>query len=83
MYYNLATPGDPVTVIGSPHAGKWGDGFTVWFLSWKQLLKGSALGMAVQAGPSGSTFVSPSAVTEQPQTTRLTGPKPDNSAPQS
>jgi hypothetical protein len=39
--------------------------------------------MAVQAGPSGSTFVSPSAVTEQPQTSRLTGPKPDNSAPQS
>lgn len=83
MYYNLATPGDPVTVIDSPRAGKWGDGFTVWFLSWKQLLKGSALGMAVQAGPSGSTFVSPSAVTEQPQTTRLTGPKPDNSAAQS
>lgn len=83
MYYNLATPGDPVTIIGSPHAGKWDDGFTVWFLSWKHLLKGSALGMAVQAGPSGSTFVSPSAVTEQPQTTRLTGPKPGNSAPQS
>ena len=83
MYYNLATPGDPVTIIGSPHAGKWDDGFTVWFLSWKQLLKGSALGMAVQAGPSGSTFVSPSSVTEQPQTTRLTGPKPDNSAAQS
>ena len=83
MYYNLATPGDPVTIIGSPKAGKWDDGFTVWFLSWKQLLKGSALGMAVQAGPSGSTFVSPSTVTEQPQTSRLTGPKPDNSAAQS
>ena len=83
MYYNLATPGDPVTVIGSPAAGKWDDGFTVWFLSWKQLLKGSALGMAVQAGPSGSTFVSPSAVTGQPQTSRLAGPKPDNSAAQS
>ena len=83
MYYNLATPGDPVTVIGSPHAGKWGDGFTVWFLSWKQLLKGSALGMAVQAGPSGSTFVSPSTVTETPQTARLAGPKPGNSAAQS
>ncbi len=83
MYYNLATPGDPVTVIGSPAAGRWDDGFTVWFLSWKQLLKGSALGMAVQAGPSGSTFVSPSSVTEQPQTSRLAGPKPDNSAAQS
>jgi lipoprotein-anchoring transpeptidase ErfK/SrfK len=83
MYYHLATPGDPVTVIGSPRAGKWDDGFTVWFLSWKRLVKGSALGMAVQAGPSGSTFVSPSQVTEQPQTSRLAGPKPGNSAPQS
>ena len=83
MYYNLATPGDPVTVIGSPQPGRWDDGFTVWFLSWKQLLKGSALGMAVQAGPSGSTFVSPSSVTEQPLTSRLAGPKPDNSAAQS
>ena len=55
----------------------------MWFLSWKQLLKGSALGMAVQAGPSGSTFVSPSSVTQQPLTSRLAGPKPDNSAPQS
>jgi lipoprotein-anchoring transpeptidase ErfK/SrfK len=83
MYYNLAVPGDPVTVIGSPHAGQWGDGFTVWFKSWKQLLKGSALGMAVQAGPSGSTFVSPSSVTATPETSRLLGAKPDNYAPQS
>jgi lipoprotein-anchoring transpeptidase ErfK/SrfK len=83
MYYNLAVPGDPVTVIGSPHAGHWGDGFTVWFKSWKQLLKGSALGMAVQAGPSGSTFVSPSSVTATPETSRLLGAKPDNYAPQS
>jgi lipoprotein-anchoring transpeptidase ErfK/SrfK len=83
MYYNLAVPGDPVTVIGSPHAGQWGDGFTVWFKSWKQLLKGSAVGMAVQAGPSGSTFVSPSSVTATPETSRLLGAKPDNYAPQS
>jgi lipoprotein-anchoring transpeptidase ErfK/SrfK len=83
MYYNLATPGDPVTITGSPAAGRWDDGFTVWFLSWQQLVKGSALGMAVQAGPSGSTFVSPSMVTETPLTSRLDGPKPDNSAAQS
>jgi lipoprotein-anchoring transpeptidase ErfK/SrfK len=83
MYYNRAVPGDPVTVIGSPHAGQWGDGFTVWFKSWKQLLKGSALGMAVQAGPSGSTFVSPSSVTATPETSRLLGAKPGNYAPQS
>jgi lipoprotein-anchoring transpeptidase ErfK/SrfK len=82
MYYNLAVPGDPLTVIGSPRAGRWGDGFTVWFLSWKELLKGSALGMAVHAGPSGSRFVSPSAVAQKPLTSRLLGAKPGNSAPQ-
>jgi len=83
MYYNLAVPGDPVTVIGSPHAGQWDDGFTVWFKTWKQLLKGSALGMAVQAGPSGSTFVSPASVTATPETSRLLGAKPQNYLPQS
>ena len=71
MYYNLATPGDPVTVIGSPKAGRWDDGFTVWFLTWKHLLKGSATGQAVQVTPSGSTFVSPSSVTQTPETARL------------
>lgn len=61
-YYNLAVPGDPVTITGSPRAGQWDNGWTQWFLSWPQLLKGSALGMAVQAGPDGSTFVNPSAL---------------------
>ncbi len=75
-------PGDPVTIINSPAAGRWGDGFTVWFLSWQQLLKGSALGEAVQAGPSGSTFVSPSSVTQAPLTGVLTGARPGNSAAQ-
>jgi lipoprotein-anchoring transpeptidase ErfK/SrfK len=83
MYYNLATPGEPVTVTGSPHAGKWDDGFTVWFLSWEQLLKGSATGEAVQVTPSGSTFVSPSSVTQTPDTSRLGGAKPGNYAAQS
>jgi lipoprotein-anchoring transpeptidase ErfK/SrfK len=82
MYYNLAVPGDPVTIIKSPAAGHWDDGFTVWFLSWQQLLKGSATGQAVQAGPSGSTFVSPSAVTQTPQTGILAGAAPGNSAAQ-
>ena len=83
MYYARAVPGDPVTVIGSPHQGQWDDGFTVWFKTWKALLKGSALGMAVQAGPSGSTFVSPSSVTGTPETSRLHGAKPQNYLPQS
>jgi lipoprotein-anchoring transpeptidase ErfK/SrfK len=81
-YYNMALEGDPVTIIGSPAAGKWGDGFTVWFLSWQQLLNGSALGQAVQAGPSGSTFVSPSAVTETPTANRLAGSQAGNALAQ-
>jgi lipoprotein-anchoring transpeptidase ErfK/SrfK len=58
-YYNLAVPGDPITITGSPKAGVWGNGWTQWFLSWPQYLKGSALHEAVQAGPNGSTFVDP------------------------
>jgi hypothetical protein len=61
-YYNLSIPGDPITVTNSTAAGKWDDGWTEWFLPWSQYLKGSALGLAVTAGPSGSTFVSPSSL---------------------
>jgi hypothetical protein len=53
-------PGDPVTVTGSPVGGTWDNGWTVWFLSWPKLVAGSALHEAVQAGPNGSTFTSPS-----------------------
>ena len=56
-YYNLAVPGDPVTVTGSPRAGEWGNGWTMWFLSWKQWVRGSALHAVVHAGPRGSRFV--------------------------
>jgi lipoprotein-anchoring transpeptidase ErfK/SrfK len=59
IYYDMSVPGDPITITASTAAGKWDDGFTEWFLSWSQYLKGSATGMAVQAGPQGSTFVSP------------------------
>jgi len=58
-YYNLAVPGDPITIQGSPRAGAWDNGWTMWFLSWPQYLKGSATGDAVEAGPGGSTFVNP------------------------
>jgi lipoprotein-anchoring transpeptidase ErfK/SrfK len=58
-YYNMEVPGDPVTIIGSPRGGTWDNGWTQWFLSWKQYMKGSALGMAVEAGPNGSVFVDP------------------------
>ncbi len=58
-YYNLAVPGDPITISGSPRSGKWDNGWTEWFLSWEQYLKGSATGQAVVAGPTGSEFVDP------------------------
>jgi lipoprotein-anchoring transpeptidase ErfK/SrfK len=61
-FYEMAAPGDPVTVTGSPRAGTWDNGWTMWFLSWKRWLRGSALHMAVRAGPNGSRFVSPSSL---------------------
>jgi lipoprotein-anchoring transpeptidase ErfK/SrfK len=61
-YYKLAVPGDPITIVGSPKAGKWDNGWTEWFLTWRQYLHGSALHEAVLAGPHGSTFVSPASV---------------------
>ena len=44
MYYNLATPGDPVTVIGSPKARRWDDGFTVWLGTWEAAAEGQRHG---------------------------------------
>jgi lipoprotein-anchoring transpeptidase ErfK/SrfK len=59
IYYKLAVPGDPITITGSPRPGVWDNGWTEWFLSWQQFLKGSATGEAVVAGPGGSEFVNP------------------------
>jgi lipoprotein-anchoring transpeptidase ErfK/SrfK len=70
-YYNLAVPGDPITVVNSPKAGNWDNGWTEWFLSWPQYLAGSATHMAVEAGPSGSTFVSPSTLPANTATSPL------------
>jgi lipoprotein-anchoring transpeptidase ErfK/SrfK len=65
-YYKLELPGDPVIVTGSPVAGRWDDGWTQWFLSWNQLLAGSALHAAVFAGPNGSSFVNASTLQTPP-----------------
>jgi lipoprotein-anchoring transpeptidase ErfK/SrfK len=62
IFYKMAVPGDPVKVTGSPLAGEWGNGWTMWFLSWKSWLRGSAMHKAVRAGPAGSTFVRPSSL---------------------
>jgi lipoprotein-anchoring transpeptidase ErfK/SrfK len=58
IFYGMAVPGIPVRIIGSPRAGTWDNGWTMWFRSWHQWVEGSALHAQVVAGPSGSTFVS-------------------------
>jgi lipoprotein-anchoring transpeptidase ErfK/SrfK len=78
IYYPLAVPGDPVTVTGSPVAGIRDDGYTEWFLTWKQLLRRSATHMAVQAGPTGSIFVDPATLPAPAAPTWRTGSKPYN-----
>jgi len=78
IYYNMELPGSPVTITGSPRAGTFDNGWTMWFLPWASYLKGSATGEAVQAGPGGSTFVSPSAVPASAATAPLGAPDPHN-----
>jgi lipoprotein-anchoring transpeptidase ErfK/SrfK len=78
MYYKMEVPGDPVTIVGSPKAGKWDNGWTEWFLTWQEYLKGSALHLAVQAGPHGSTFVSPASVTADAAKSPLGTSSPGN-----
>ena len=78
LYYNMEVPGDPVTITGSPKAGTFDNGWTMWFLQWANYLKGSATGEAVQAGPSGSTFVSPTAVPASTAASPLLAPDPHN-----
>jgi lipoprotein-anchoring transpeptidase ErfK/SrfK len=55
-YYDHSVLGDPITVVGSPLKGTWGDGWTIWFLSWRKLVAGSATHQMVVAGPRGSQF---------------------------
>jgi lipoprotein-anchoring transpeptidase ErfK/SrfK len=57
IFYDMAVSGDPVKITGSPRPGTWDNGWTMWFLSWNQWLRGSALHEAVRVGPGGSTFV--------------------------
>jgi lipoprotein-anchoring transpeptidase ErfK/SrfK len=72
-YYNHSVLGDPIRVVGSPVRGTWGNGWTIYFLSWRQLLGGSATGNAVLADSAGSRFVSGAAATPAtyPQTHRV------------
>jgi lipoprotein-anchoring transpeptidase ErfK/SrfK len=77
-YYNMSIPGDPITITNSTAAGKWDDGWTPWFLTWSEYLKGSALGEAVQAGPQGSTFVNPATLPADTATAPLGSSAPGN-----
>jgi lipoprotein-anchoring transpeptidase ErfK/SrfK len=79
-YYKLAVPGDPITVVHSPKPGIWDNGWTDWFLSWPQVLEGSALHEAVQAGPDGSTFVNASSLAASTATAPLDTAPAGNSA---
>lgn len=56
-YYHHSLIGDPITVVGSPLAGTFGDGWTIWFLNWRKLLAGTANGKAVAVTSSGSSFI--------------------------
>lgn len=58
-YYKMAAPGDPVKITGSPRAGVFDNGWTMWFLPWKRWLHGSALHEAVRVNRRGSTFFHP------------------------
>jgi lipoprotein-anchoring transpeptidase ErfK/SrfK len=79
-WYARSNPGDPITITGSPAAGQWDDGSTEWFLTWKQLLRGSATHQAVQVGRTGSTLVSPDTLPATVSSSRLHGSKPHNFA---
>ena len=79
-YYDLAVPGDPITIVGSPNPGRWDNGWTEWFFSWPQYLQGSALHEAVWTGPGGSTFVDPSSLPPSTATAPLQTPPANNSA---
>jgi lipoprotein-anchoring transpeptidase ErfK/SrfK len=78
-YYKMEEPGDPATVIGSPVAGTPGNGWTQWFLSWPEWLRGSATGDAVVAGPTGSSFVSPGSLPATTGAAPLYQPRAGNS----
>ncbi len=79
-YYNLAVPGDPITIQNSPRSGVWDNGWTEWFLSWPQYLKGSATGEAVVANANGSEFVNPSTLPADTARAPLQTAAPGNAA---
>ena len=66
-YYNHSLLGDPITIVGSPAPPIWGDGWTIWFLSWHKLVHGSATRQAVLANSAGSQFLPATASLNPPR----------------
>jgi hypothetical protein len=61
--------------VGSPLKGTWGDGWTIWFLSWRKLVAGSATHKMVVATPGGSRLAPAQVIL--PSSVRLpAGPNP-------
>ena len=60
-FYGHSVLGDPISVVGSPVAGTWGDGWTIYFLGWRKLVAGSATGDAVLVSRGGSRLAAASA----------------------
>jgi lipoprotein-anchoring transpeptidase ErfK/SrfK len=79
-YYKMEVPGDPVTITGSPRGGRFDNGWTQWFMTWDRYLSGSALHMAVSAGPDGSTLTDPASLAPGKATAPLGTSAPGNSA---
>jgi lipoprotein-anchoring transpeptidase ErfK/SrfK len=80
-YYKMSVPGDPITVTDSPRGGEYGNGWTPWFLGWKNWWQGSALQRAVRVGPKGSTLVKPSRLHRHGKPAPLGAPAEHNSDP--
>jgi lipoprotein-anchoring transpeptidase ErfK/SrfK len=78
LYYQMALPGDPITITNSRKAGEWDDGWTQWFYTFSQYLRGSATHMAVEAGPGGSRFVDPKSLPRDTATVPVGTSAPDN-----
>jgi hypothetical protein len=60
-FYGHSVLGDPISVVGSPVPGIWGDGWTIYFLGWRELLAGSATGDAVLVSQGGSRLAAAAA----------------------
>jgi lipoprotein-anchoring transpeptidase ErfK/SrfK len=80
QYYNMAVPGDPVTITGSPAAGQPGDGWTDWFYTFDQVVERGALHEAVSTGPGGSSFVSVSSLPADTAPAITGRPSPNNNS---